>query len=155
MAIQLGVLMDPIQSIHYKKDSTLAMLWEAEKRGWSIYYVEQKDLFLRDGAVFANARLLKVFQNPEKWFELGVSQEMPLTDLNIILMRKDPPFDLEYIYTTYLLEYAERAGVLVVNKPQSLRDANEKLCATWFPACCPLSPHGGNKVDSVIASVSI
>ncbi len=137
MTIQIGVIMDPIASIHYKKDSTLAMLWEAEKRGWEIFYIEQKDLFLRQDDVFANTKKLKVFQNPERWYELGETSCIPLSQLNVILMRKDPPFDLEYIYSTYLLEYAEKKGVCVINKPQSLRDANEKLFTMWFPACCP------------------
>lgn len=137
MSIQLGVLMDPIHSISYKKDSTLAMLWEAARRDWVIYYFEQNDIFMRDGQVFARTRLLTVFQDPNKWYEFGEEQIIPLSELNVILMRKDPPFDLEYIYTTYMLEHAERAGVLVVNKPASLRDANEKMFTTWFPECCP------------------
>ncbi|HSW69217.1 MAG TPA: glutathione synthase [Gammaproteobacteria bacterium] len=137
MTVKLGVVMDPIASINYKKDSTLAMLWEAERRGWEIFYFEQKDLFFRERDVFANAKILKVFTNPERWFEIIDERTISLGQLNVILMRKDPPFDLEYIYTTYLLEHAERNGVLVVNKPQSLRDANEKLFTSWFPDCCP------------------
>ena len=137
MPTQLGVLMDPIHSISYKKDSTLAMLWEASRRDWVIHYFEQKDIFMRDGQVFAKTRLLTVFQDPNKWYEFGEEQTIALAKLNVILMRKDPPFDLEYIYTTYMLEHAERAGVLIVNKPASLRDANEKMFTTWFPACCP------------------
>src|SRR3990167_1283488 len=137
MTIKLGVVMDPIASIHFKKDSTLALLFEAEKRGFELYYFEQQDLFLRDGKAFGNSRLLKIFRDPARWFELSERQCILLSDLNVILMRKDPPFNLDYIYTTYLLEHAERDGVLVVNKPQSLRDANEKLFATRFPACCP------------------
>lgn len=137
MAIKLGVLMDPIQAIHYKKDSTLAMLWEAQRRQWMIYYFEQKDIFLRKGEVFAKTKILKVFHDPQKWFSFDEEKIIPLKELNVILMRKDPPFDVEYIYTTYLLEHAEQSGVLVVNKPQSLRDANEKLFTTWFSQCCP------------------
>jgi len=137
MTIKLGVVMDPIATIHYKKDSTLAMLWEAERRGWEIFYFEQKDLFLKQNEVFANAKILKVFANPEQWYEVIDQRVIPLSQLNVILMRKDPPFDIEYIYTTYLLELAERKGVLIVNKPQSLRDANEKLFTAWFPECCP------------------
>lgn len=136
-AIKLGVVMDPIESINYKKDSTLAMLWEAEARGWELHYFEQKDLFIQDGKAYGNARNLKVFHDSKKWFELGESQKIVLSDLNVILMRKDPPFNQEYIYTTYILENAERAGTLIINKPQSLRDANEKLFTTWFPQCCP------------------
>ncbi|EKD71200.1 MAG: hypothetical protein ACD_46C00248G0002 [uncultured bacterium] len=137
MTIRLGVVMDPIQSIHYQKDSTLAMLWEAEKREWEIYYFEQKDLFIRDGIPFGRATQLKVFQDSTKWVEFLNRAEMPLADLTILLMRKDPPFNEEYIYTTYVLEHAERLGVLVANRPQSLRDANEKLFATRFPQCMP------------------
>jgi len=137
MTVKLGVLMDPIQSIHYKKDTTLALLWEAEKRGWIIYYFEQQDLFLRNGIVYAKTKLLTLFHDEKKWFEFGSEKIIPLSQLDIILMRKDPPFNPEYIYTTYLLEHAEREGVLVVNKPQSLRDSNEKMFTTWFPQCCP------------------
>nr|WP_148338065.1 glutathione synthase [Aquicella siphonis] len=137
MTIQLGVVMDPISSIHYKKDSTLAMLFEAQERGWNLYYFEQQNLFLRDGAPFGYARQLRVAQDSGNWFELGEASFIPLSDLNIILMRKDPPFNEEYIYSTYILEHAQRRGVLVVNHPQSLRDANEKLFATYFPQCSP------------------
>jgi glutathione synthase len=137
MTVRIGVIMDPIASINYKKDSTLAMLWEAKKRGWEIFYMEQKDLFFREGDVFANAKILDVFQDAEHWYEFGDARSIPISQLNVILMRKDPPFDLEYVYTTYLLEYAEQKGVCVINKPQSLRDANEKLFTMWFPECCP------------------
>ena len=137
MTIKLGILMDPIESIYYKKDSTLAMLWEAQHRGWAIHYFEQHDLFMRDGKVFANSSELKVFKNEQKWFDKSASKELPLAELDIILMRKDPPFNLDYIYTTYLLELAEREGVFVANKPQSLRDNNEKLFTSLFPQCCP------------------
>lgn len=137
MTIKLGVIMDPIDKIHVKKDSTLAMLWEAQSRGWEIYYFEQNDLFLHNGNAFGNSRRLSVYRDEKKWFELSKPQKILLSDMTIILMRKDPPFDREYIYTTYLLEHAERNGALVVNKPQSLRDANEKLFTAWFPQCCP------------------
>lgn len=137
MRIQLGVVMDPVGSINYKKDSTLAMLWEAERRGWTIFYFEPKDLFLRDGIPYGNAQRLNVFKDPERWYVLQDSVAMPLADLNVILMRKDPPFNEQYVYVTYLLEHAERQGVLVVNRPQSLRDANEKLFATYFSQCTP------------------
>ncbi len=137
MTKKLGVIMDPIASIHYKKDSTLAMLWEAQKRGWEIFYLEQHDLFFRDSDVFARTKKLTVFQDPEHWYEFGKSSVIPLSECAVVLMRKDPPFNLEYIYTTYLLELVEKKGTLVVNKAQSLRDANEKLFTTWFPDCCP------------------
>lgn len=139
MRKKLGVVMDPIDKINYKKDSTLAMCWEAKKRGWDIFYIEQKNLFFRNEDVFANTQALDVFHDPERWYELGSRVTLPLREFDVILMRKDPPFDLEYIYSTYLLEFAEKQGVLVLNKPQSLRDANEKLFTMWFPTCCPAS----------------
>jgi len=137
MKLRLGVVMDPISTIHYEKDSTLAMLWEAKARGFEILYFELKDLLLRDGKPYGIARPLTVYQDPNHWYAFGNKKEIPLADLNILLMRKDPPFNEDYIYATYILEHAERLGVLVANRPQSLRDANEKLFATHFPACCP------------------
>jgi len=137
MHFKLAVIMDPIQHIHYKKDTTLAFLWEAEARGWDVFYFEQRDLFVRDGQAYGNARGLKVFHDPEKYFSLTDKKTVALTDFDVILMRKDPPFNQEFIYTTYILELAERNDVLVVNKPQSLRDANEKMFTTHFPQCCP------------------
>lgn len=137
MTIKLGVVMDDIASIHYKKDSTLAMLWEAKSRGYDLHYFEQDSLFLRDGIAYGEARHLEVFKDPAKWYELKEKKILPLAGLDVILMRKDPPFNEEYIYTTYLLEHAERAGVLVVNRPQALRDFNEKMFATYFPQCSP------------------
>ena len=137
MSVRVGIVMDPIASISYKKDSSLAMLLAAQKRGWELFYMEQRDLYQGEGAARARMRPLQVFANPEKWFELGTESDALLSDLDVILMRKDPPFDMEFVYSTYLLEQAERAGVLVVNKPQSLRDCNEKLFATLFPQCTP------------------
>lgn len=137
MVFSLGVIMDPIATIHPEKDSTLAILLEAQRRGWHIHYMEQQDCFLRDGQAFAQMRTLKVKDDNQNWFKLGEMQTQPLEKLNVILMRKDPPVDKEYIHTTYLLEIAEANGVLVVNKPQSLRDVNEKLYTIWFPQCCP------------------
>ena len=137
MTIKLGVVMDPIGAIHYKKDTTWGLLWEAAKRNFEIFYMEQKDIFLRNGEICANTKILNVFQDEKNWFQFKEPRTILLDSLNVILMRKDPPFNLEYIYTTYLLEHAEKKGTLVVNKPQSLRDANEKLYTTWFPDCCP------------------
>jgi len=137
MTIHLGIIMDPIHAIDFQKDSTLAIAWEAATRGWVIHYFEQKDLFVRDGKAFGNSRLLTVFNNPDHWFSLDNYHLIELSELPIILMRKDPPFNLEYIYTTYILELAERAGVNIFNKPQSLRDANEKFFTSWFPELCP------------------
>jgi len=134
--MRLGVVMDPIGLINIKKDTTFAMLLEAQSRGWELVYIEQTDLYLDEGVAMASSRSLSVERNAAKWFELGQQQDSPLRDLDVILMRVDPPFDMNYIYATYLLEQAEAEGVLVVNKPQSLRDANEKLFTAWFPDCC-------------------
>lgn len=133
----LGVVMDPIASIHPAKDTTLAMLLEAQRRGYGLRYFEQADLRLRRGVAEGRARQLTVTDSLEHWFELGEPRDMPLAELDLILMRKDPPFDTEFIYTTYILERAAESGVLVVNRPQSLRDMNEKVYTAWFPECCP------------------
>jgi len=133
----LGVVMDPIATITVKKDTTLAILLAAQARGWVLHYFEQADLYLRDGRAFGRSRLLSVRDDAQDWFTLSEAQERPLAELDVILMRKDPPFDMEYVYTTYLLERAEAEGTLIVNRPQSLRDANEKLFTAWFPQCCP------------------
>jgi len=135
--VQLGVVMDPIATIKVKKDSTLAMLLEAQARGWTLRYMEQPDLLLRGDRLFAWMRPLRVEDNPTHWFDLGDRRLAPVGELDVVLMRKDPPFDMEYIYTTYLLELAEREGTLVINRPGSLRDANEKLFITHFPQCIP------------------
>jgi glutathione synthase len=137
MSIKLGIVMDPIDDINYKKDSSLAMLWAAQQKGWALFYMEQSDLYSRDGDVRARMAPISVDMNPDKWFEREAYQDLSLTELDVILMRKDPPFDNEFIYTTHLLAVAEAAGVLIVNRTQSLRDFNEKLFATHFPECCP------------------
>ena len=123
--MKLGVIMDPIAGINTKKDSTFAMLLAAQQRQWELFYMELSDLYLKDETVTARMRHLKVVDRDKDWFSFHGQETRPLADLDTILMRKDPPFNMEYIYTTYLLEHAERAGVLVVNKPGSLRDANE------------------------------
>jgi glutathione synthase len=137
MSIRLGIVMDPIATIAFKKDSSLAMLLAAQARGWSLFYMEQQDLYQKASIARARTRALQVFEDPQHWFELQDEQDIALSDLDVILMRKDPPFDNEFVYSTYLLEQAEQAGVLVVNRPQSLRDCNEKLFATLFPQCTP------------------
>ena len=137
MTIKLGVVMDPIEAINPKKDSSLAMLLAAQQRGWQLYYMQQQDLSVRDGKLQLRAQAISVSDDPQNWFELGEPQRIPAKELDVILMRKDPPFDMQYIHSTYLLELAEAEGVLVVNKPQTLRDANEKLFTAWFPQCCP------------------
>lgn len=135
--VKLGVVMDPIESIVVKKDTTLAMLLAAQERGWVIHYMLQTDLYLDQGASRASMRTLSVKDDEQDWFSLGSSSDIALSELDVILMRKDPPFDVDYIYATYLLEQAQREGSLIVNDPQSLRDCNEKLFATQFPQCCP------------------
>lgn len=137
MSIRLGIVMDPIQSIHYKKDSSLAMLLAAQKRGWTLFYMEPQDLFLANGRAMGSIRPLQVFADPQRWFELGDASQQSLASLDVILMRKDPPFDNEFLYATHILEAAEREGALIVNRPASLRDCNEKLFATQFPQCTP------------------
>jgi len=134
---RLGVVMDPIGSIKPVKDSTLAMLLEAQSRGWEINYMEQADLFVEDGHLRARVRPLQVADNEKSWFQLDPPQLSSLGELDVILMRKDPPFDMEYVYTTYLLGRAEEAGCLVVNRTNSLRDVSEKAYTMWFPECCP------------------
>ncbi len=137
MTLKVGVVMDPIANINYKKDSTLAMLWAAQARDWQLFYMEQQDLYLDQGVAGASMAPLTVFHDPECWYQLGPRQDVRLAELDVILMRKDPPFDNEFIYSTYILEAAERQGTLVVNRCQSLRDCNEKVFATRFPQCCP------------------
>ncbi len=136
MTLQLGVVMDPIESITVKKDTTLAMLLAAQSRGWSIQYMLQPDLYLGDNGSRARVRELAVRDDPDDWFDLGATSDIALGDLDVILMRKDPPFDMDYINSTYLLEHAQADGVLVVNEARSLRDYNEKMSATVFPQCC-------------------
>jgi glutathione synthase len=133
----LGVVMDPIGSIKPYKDTTLALMLAAQAQHWTLLYFELADLWLRDGAAYGRARPVRVMDSTERWFELGEPQILPLGDLDAILMRKDPPFDFDYIAATWLLERAEDAGALVVNRPQALRDANEKAFISWFPQCAP------------------
>jgi glutathione synthase len=146
-AVRVAFVMDPLPSLALKKDSTLAMIRAAQRRGWEIFFVGQGDLVLRQGephAFLHPLRLTGAFAETldpadvkDSFYELGAGLETPLAELDVIMMRKDPPFDMEYIYTTYFLERAEAEGVLVVNRPASLRDCNEKFYATAFPQCCP------------------
>jgi glutathione synthase len=136
MSFKLGVVMDPIHAINIKKDTSFAMLLEAQARGFELWYMELNDLYLRDGRTHARMRKLAVARDPSNWFAFLGERDAPLDGLDGLLMRKDPPFDQEYIYATYLLECAESLGLCVVNKPRSLRDANEKLFTAWFPHCC-------------------
>ncbi|BBC39903.1 glutathione synthase [Photobacterium damselae subsp. piscicida] len=135
--IKLGIVMDPIESINIKKDSSFAMMMEAQRRGWEIRYMEMNDLSLEQGKAVARTRVVSLKEDPNGWFEFQSEQEIALSELDAVLMRKDPPFDTEYIYATYILERAEVEGTLIVNKPQSLRDCNEKLFTAWFPELTP------------------
>ena len=135
----LGVIMDPIDGINPKKDTTLALLLAAQQRQWPIFYMEIQDLFLVNEKPYARMRSLQVKNDAKNWFEFGKETIAGLDSLSVILMRKDPPLDMQYIYATQLLDKAEQQGVLIANHPQSLRDFNEKLFTLNFPQCCPPS----------------
>jgi len=138
MKLKLCVIMDPIKSINYKKDSTLALLFAAQKIDFDLYYAEQQNIYQLNGVPFVKTKKLEVCANSEKWYNFdGNQQNLSLSEFNVILMRKDPPFDMEFIYTTYMLEQVANNGVLVVNNPQSLRDCNEKMFATIFADLMP------------------
>ena len=134
--VRLVVVMDPIEAIKPAKDSTLAILLAAQARGWQIYYAEQKHLYLRDGVAWGRLAPLEVRDDHAAWFVRGATQTARLGEFDVILMRKDPPFDMEFIYTTYILDRAQLQGALVCNRPQGLRDMNEKVYTAWFPECC-------------------
>ncbi len=135
--LRLGIIMDPIQSINIKKDSTFAMMLEAQQRGFQIFYMLQNSLFVEKGVVYASMQVVEVKDDARGWYKLEEPHTLPLHALDVALMRKDPPFDMEYIYSTYLLEMAEKQGLLVVNRSDSIRSCNEKLFATWFPEYTP------------------
>ena len=137
MTRRLAVIMDPVDHIKSYKDTTVGLLREATRRGYRIDYLEARDLALRADRLLAQARSMVVSEDDQHWCALGEAREIDLSDVDIILMRKDPPFNMGYIYATYLLEHAQRAGALVVNDPSGIRDANEKLFATWFSDCMP------------------
>src|SRR6201994_5695 len=134
--VRLVVVMDPIGAIKPAKDTTLGLLLAAQARGWELHYAEQKDLWLRDGIAWARLAPLEVREDLSSWYSLGPPAPAKLGDFDVVLMRKDPPFDTEYIYSTYILERAAEQGALVVNRPQGLRDMNEKVYTAWFPQCC-------------------
>jgi glutathione synthase len=137
--LKIGIVMDPIGSITPKKDSSLAMLLEASRRDAEIHYFEQQDLRMLSGTAIGRSTVLTVRDNNDDWFDFGEQRDIELGDLDVILMRKDPPFDMEYVYTTYILDRAALAGALIVNSPQALRDMNEKAYTAWFPDCTPLT----------------
>jgi len=129
--------MDPIESVNPAKDSTLAMMRAANKRGWEIIYMQQGDLYIENSIAYAHIQTVTLIEDSDQWYQLDETRVTTLSNIDVVMMRKDPPFDNEYVYSTYILELAEQAGCLVVNKPQSLRDANEKLFTSWFPDCPP------------------
>lgn len=135
--MKLGIVMDSIAAIKIAKDSSFAMLLEAQARSWDLYYMESDDLFLSNDTPTATGRKITVTDDDKQWYQFHETVTLPLGELDVILMRKDPPFNMAYIYATYLLELAQRQGTLVVNDPQALRDANEKLFISWFPQCIP------------------
>jgi len=135
--LRVGIVMDPIESITPYKDSSLAMLLEAERREAEIHYFRQSDLRIISGTALGRSQRLNVEDERTSWWRFGAEQEIDLGDLDVILMRKDPPFDMEYIYTTYILDRAKQAGALIMNDPQALRNMNEKVFTAWFPDCAP------------------
>lgn len=138
MRKRLAVVMDPIEYIHYKKDSTLALLWEAQKRNYDLFYITPDNLYSLEGLPYAQAHTLEVFANEHEWYRLSATAEdIKLAEMDVIFMRQDPPFSLQYIFNTYILELAEKHGTLVVNKPQALRDMNEKFFINEFPQYIP------------------
>ncbi|MFN3234921.1 MAG: glutathione synthase [Gammaproteobacteria bacterium] len=137
MTKAITIIMDPIEKINVKKDSTFALMLEAKRREWKIYYVTPKDVFVNAGMAYCQRRPIKVFDDAKHWFDLGETELSALHETDMVFMRKDPPFDIDYIYLTYALELAEKQGTLVVNKPESLRDCNEKFFPMHFPQCCP------------------
>ena len=137
MQIKLGIVMDPISKLKIQKDSSFAMLLAAQKMGWQLHYMEQGDLYINQGEPRAQMRQISVEDNPNNWHQVLGESDQALSELDVILMRKDPPVDSEFIYATHILEQAEKQGTLVVNQAASLRDCNEKLYATQFPQCCP------------------
>lgn len=137
MQREIGFIMDPIGSIKIAKDSTFAMMLAASRNGWRIQYMELSDLFMRGDRSWARMREIQVWDDSALWYRFCSETTRPLDALPVILMRKDPPFDMEYIYTTYLLEQAQHRGARIVNDPRSLRDANEKVFTVQFPQCCP------------------
>ncbi|HEY5738485.1 MAG TPA: glutathione synthase [Gammaproteobacteria bacterium] len=144
---KLGIVMDPIEAIKSWKDTTMAMMLEARKRGWQIHYFTLDDVRLDNGIARGRFRIVEAHDDADHWFDYTDDGDCRLDELDAILMRKDPPFDLEYVYCTYILEQAEENGVLVVNRPASLRDCNEKLYTRYFPQCCVETLVSRNPVD--------
>lgn len=134
---KLAVIMDPLQNIKPHKDSSLAMMLEAQERGFDVYCGDLQDIWLQGDEPRGRLKKVKLFDDPDQWFNFEETVDLDLGDLDVILMRKDPPFDIQYVFSTYVLEQAQRRGTVVVNDPQGLRDANEKAFLAWFPDCAP------------------
>jgi len=143
------MIMDPISNIKPYKDSSFAVLLEAQKRGWELFYIQQENLSVSNNEISAIAQSLTVHDNNDKWFTLQAEQQLTLSELDVVFMRKDPPFDMDYIFTTLLLDKLESSGTLVVNRPHSLRDCNEKIFATNFPECSPATLISSQKAQIV------
>ena len=135
-SLKIGVLMDPIENINIKKDSSFAMMLAAQKKNWEIHYIKPENLYIKDSKVHVISTIITVKDDPEQWFRFHETKNIPASILDIVIMRRDPPFNMDYIYNTYLLELAEKDNVFVANKPASIRDANEKLFTAMFPQCC-------------------
>ncbi len=135
--IKIAVVMDPIESINPVKDSSFAMLLEAQRRGYEAHYITANQMYCKHGVAMASTQRIKVQDSTSDWFQIGTHQQQKLSDFQIILMRKDPPFDMEYIMDTYMLDQAMTGQTHVINKPQALRDANEKFFTETFPECTP------------------
>ena len=148
MSFNLAVLMDPLETINPKKDSTLAMMLAAQSKGWTIYFLQQSDLFIQAGVVQGNFKKLALTEALVDWYSMTGEHTAPLVTMDAVLMRKEPPFEMEFIYTTYLLEMAEKDGLKILNRPGSIRDCNEKLYALQFPQCCP--PHVVTRDPSIL-----
>ena len=136
-SLRVGMIMDPIESITPYKDSSFAMLLEAERRKAEIHYFNQSDLRIDSGVAMGRSRRLNVEDDNTRWWQFGAEEDLALGGLDVVLMRKDPPFDMEYIYTTYILDRAKAAGALIMNDPVALRNMNEKAYTAWFPDCVP------------------
>ena len=146
-AIKIGIVMDPIEKINTKKDSSFAMMLAAQKKNWDIYYIRPQDLYIRDSKAHTNSTKISVTDNTNSWFKELSTQDTALDYFDVLLMRQDPPFDMDYVFVTYLLEMAENDGVLVVNKAASIRDCNEKLFTAMFPQCCVSNMVSSNKAQ--------
>ncbi|MFN5478218.1 MAG: glutathione synthase [Sphingobacteriales bacterium] len=144
---RIGFVMDPIEAINPKKDTTLAFMLEAQRRGWRVGHMTMGDLSLVNGQAMGNMRYVRLYDDASRWFETKNEEYCALSELDMIMMRKDPPFDMEYVMATYILERAEEEGAFVVNKPRSLRDVNEKVFTAWIPACCPPSLFSRSRTD--------